>query len=335
MAESNSNLKSKHEAFLNEYKGNIFEFIVAKKLAQYFKIEARFISSLSEEYLNELSLYENRLRELDRNLFKLIAQIGENVSKEIIKFYSITSLKEIQLIGKKDGLSRDQKWCEGDILLFLPQKTLPLSLKLYKKNSFVNTKSGGIKSFLSKYFSLFEFSEKAQLRLTKNSEIEFMGMGQKLYDIAGLGSFSGFDQTWFAEGYSDRPGELPEEMKAILYIYYHKLITFIYEEFNKYFKEDPSAFKKSLIPLVGFSDQKIEQVICSHNGAYQKIETNFYQMNDIDNSFKNLKLLAFKDKIASFEISTDKSIIQIRIKPMNKFTVAGVKINCSVKYKDK
>ena len=324
---------SQHEAFLNEYKGNIFEFLVAKLISQHFEIEAPFVLSLSDHYLKELGLYEDRLRELDRSLFVEISSMAQKTSISLIKVLQIKLMNRIIIVGKEDGRSKSKRWHEGDVVLFSGKKTYPLSLKLYRNSSFVNTKSGGIKSFLSKYFNQHKSSFEDQKVLTSISEFEFFQMGQKLYDVAGLGEFLGFSEKWFDQGYSDRPGELPQEMREILYEYYHKLILTIYQYFLSYKKENKEFFLKSMAPLIGFTSDEVVQVICSHDKSYKKIKTDIYKIEDVIEGIEDLDLIAVKDKISSFEISSKRFQLQIRIKPMNKYTVAGVKINCSVKYK--
>ena len=324
---------SQSEAFLNEYKGNILEFILAQICAKYLNCEVDFISSVPEEYLKELSLYEKRVRELNRSLYDSLAVIGQIAFEQIIKEIELSGSGRVELVGKKDGVGKNNRWHEGDFVIFDHKNVVPISLKLYKKKSFVNTKSGGVKSFITKYFSAFITSEKDQIELSQVAELEFTQMGQKLFDIAGLGEFQGFGDEWFNQNYSDRPGELSKEMREILFRYYNKIASALHHFLKKYLEQNSILFFQALLPLFGFSSRDIVQVICTHRDNYKKIEANIYRCEDIEKRLDSFILEPLRKEISSFEISSDNAILQIRIKPMNKFTVPGLKINCSINYK--
>ena len=55
------------------------------------------------------------------------------------------------------------------------------------------------------------------------------------------------------------------------------------------------------------------------------------EMTDLDEELRSLKFRMDDKEKSSFEISLSKILLQIRCKPMNKFTVPGLKINCSIK----
>jgi hypothetical protein len=44
------------------------------------------------------------------------------------------------------------------------------------------------------------------------------------------------------------------------------------------------------------------------------------------------RLLPFEN-VSSVELDIEGDLLQIRVKPMNKFTTTAIKINCSVKFK--
>ena len=46
---------------------------------------------------------------------------------------------------------------------------------------------------------------------------------------------------------------------------------------------------------------------------------------------KTLKINGLKKGLSSFEIGLESLTLQIRVKPMNIFTVPAMKVNCSVK----
>nr|MBP9682228.1 hypothetical protein [Bacteriovorax sp.] len=50
------------EAILNEFKGNLFEFLVAQGLARKSNIEDQFLLSLPTEFKSRLGTYEELIR---------------------------------------------------------------------------------------------------------------------------------------------------------------------------------------------------------------------------------------------------------------------------------
>jgi hypothetical protein len=77
-------------------------------------------------------------------------------------------------------------------------------------------------------------------------------------------------------------------------------------------------------------DRKIIQVSCYHQQhrlksiEIKKFEDLFYPEIDV-------VIEPLKENMSSFDILIGKTTLQIRVKPMNKFTTASYKINCSIK----
>ena len=57
-----------------------------------------------------------------------------------------------------------------------------------------------------------------------------------------------------------------------------------------------------------------------------------HDIERIMSELKSIRLGSVKEAKSSFEIFLEDFILQIRIKPMNKFIVPAHKVNCSVRY---
>ena len=193
----------------------------------------------------------------------------------------------------------------------------------------MNTKSGGVKSFFQEYFKL---APEVQQSFNQLVDLEFSRMGYELHEWKGL-EFSGDFNQWVKHGFSELPGELEPEGRAILKSYYSRLAFKMHEILTKAFSEDSKGFISSLPRLMGFSSENILQAICFHDfksGTAAVIDIHRFQ--DLKKSLKLVKILPFDD-ISSVEIMLGDWSLQLRIKPMNKFTTTAIKINCSVKLK--
>lgn len=332
------NLK-KLENSLNELKGNLFEFLVGQLLARHFHVEEDYLTSLPRPFRQQLSFYESLLRQNDRELLKLLPHLAQEVVQVILTQLSVP-VERVLLVGKLNTLRQlEESLGEADLLLFVQNKVLPLSLKLCKVNAFVNTKNAGVQSFLKKYFSFFtalsgEIAGQQELNLFLTES--FLRMGHELYQCADLDFPGYFDYQWGEAGYSDLPGELPPHMRNVVYEYYSQVITKIYSLLQSYRQRDPEQFLRALYPLCGFADPKILQVICFHGeGKESRYQLKGIHLLNLEDCRRNLDHVAFpplKKGISSFAINMKDSILQIRVKPMNKFTVPSPKVNCSVKF---
>ncbi len=140
-------LDLRKEALLNEYKGSLFEFLVASNLAAKLNFESSFLDDLSE---NQLSMYEQQepyLRNHFPSLLVSLPKLAEFTAKKIIKKLNLVSIEKIDLIGMNAG-----SLTEADIIISSQGTKYPISLKISKKGSFTNTKSAGVKTFFIKYF---------------------------------------------------------------------------------------------------------------------------------------------------------------------------------------
>lgn len=329
---------SQKEALINEIKGNLFEYLVAHEVARAKGIESQFLIKFSGEMKSMFSKYESWLRENDRDLIVKLPRLAREMALKISNKITTEDghFSDIFVIGKMTGAHHNDIFKEADILLLSGQKQFPISLKLCKKNAFVNTKSGGAKSFISKYFSLFD--KAPLLQETFNSFIDdgFSQMGHELYSLYDLDFPGRFDSTWERP---DLPGELNETEKEILYEFYRKLNQQLYHLLQEFYHEDKEKFVRALMPLLGQGDSQVIQAICFHkdkrkDGVVSRYELDKVLVKSFEEYCDALEFSPLNKEISSFDIKLGDDLLQIRIKPMNKFTTASYKINCSIRYGD-
>lgn len=316
------------EALFNEVKGSLFEYLVARKLSQNSSIELDFISGLDKNYLAILGQQDRMIRQFYPEMLPFLAQVSTQCVEAIQDTYGSKWIM-IKLLGKftKNQMQEDLK--ETDLLLVNAQsEQFLLSLKLNKKSAYVNTKSAGVRSFLLQYFPYLEAY--FQDEFSKVIDLEFFSMADALHRMNEL-DFQGNFQEWVRLGHSELPGDLSREERDVLKKYYARLSLKLHEILSYAQEKYPQEFVKSLYPLMGFSDERIKQVVCYHEfkaGHDSSIE--IHDLKDIYS--ESISIADFKDT-ASVEVSSKLWSLQIRIKPMNKFTTTAIKVNCAVKFK--
>ena len=334
------------EAILNECKGNIFEFLVTQGLAQKSSLEAPFLLSLPNEFKNQLGVYEDLIRVHEPRLLHLLPALVREVVDAIWMNLDLESHKFTQwnVIGKMVGTNLSDVWNETDIVGLYTDlqnnnqdqrdKKLALSLKLTKGHSFTNTKSAGVKSFLTKYFCGFDSQWLNRLQQDLNHEVDesFLQMGHKLYRMADLEFTGSFNSKW-SEQFSELPGELMPEMRQVVHANYHRVAHKLSELLLQLKEQNKILFFESLYALCGLGHKEIIQVNCFHQDYLLKN----ISIKSFDDLFikarKECLLLPIKDMASSVEVLLSDLLLQIRVKPMNKFTTAAYKINCSIKVK--
>ncbi len=328
------------EALLNECKGNLFEFLVTQNLAIHSQIESQFLFSLPSDFKNRLIEYEQIIRDND---LRLLVSLPELASKVAHFFFEKTTIDPLlfyqwNVLGKLVSSDHSGLWNETDVVGFYndpfgKHQKVELSLKLVKENSFVNTKSAGVKSFISRYFSSYgQLSLDYQSLLNIEVEDSFFKMGHRLYQEIDK-DFSGtFDQNW-KSNYTELPGELPEDLSIIVFENYFSIAKKLHSFLQELYLLDQNLFMNSLASLCGFGNPDIIQLNCYHQ-AYEIRSIEIKRVFDLfPENGTQFKILPLKDRSSSIEIEVSHYLLQLRIKPMNKFTTAAYKINCSIKEK--
>lgn len=325
------------EAILNECKGNLFEFLVAQGLAARCQLEGQFLLSLPKEFKEQLASYEELIRNHEPRLLTKLPVLSNLVVEKTWEKLQLKAqdFKAWNVIGKMVATNNTRTWNETDIAATLnDNRILALSLKLTKDHSFTNTKSAGVKSFLAKYFHKFDTQILRTFQSELNREVDesFLMMGHRLYQIADLEFKGSFCQQWSAR-YSELPGELNEEMRAIVHENYHRVALKLSYLLNRLKEVDARLFFESLYALCGFGHPEIVQINCYHQD-YDLKEISIYNFNEIFMKCNNeCSILPLKNFASSVEIILGNTLLQVRVKPMNKFTTAAYKINCSIKVK--
>lgn len=325
------------ESLKSEMKGNLFEYLVGLEISKVLGVKAQYLIDLNEQLKQQLQDYEQRLRISDEELLNILKRFSKLAVGEILDF--LPRGEKVLLVGKIKGNSLVKSFFEGDIVLFHKRELIPISIKLIKKGSFVNTKSGGVQSFIRKYFSQFDNNEVLQESLNFSLEEAFQDMGRELYQKIGEQFNGKFDRRW-TDSYEEYPGALPEEFREIVQLFYFRVLKELFRAFEIFSQKSKKEFLKSLLILAGFSHEKSIQIKTSY--SKRKDEKLIYEKTSIMNyetfqkEFNDCKICKLKEDErtrSSFEIEFKKYFLQIRLKPMKKFTVPGLKVNCSIKAK--
>lgn len=321
--------QTKKEALFNEVKGSLFEYLVGRRLASLGGDELSFIEKLDKNYLNVLSQQDRMIRQFYPGMLPFLNDATRVSVDELIKFLKETP-RNPQLMGKFINSSLAPELHETDLLLETSKGSLPLSLKLNKKNAFVNTKSGGIKSFFNQYFSFLNSS--IQEEFNRKVDQEFTRMSYELYALNDL-EYNGDFSQWVKMGKSELPGELNGNERAVLKSFYARIAFEMHEILSKGLEEQPELFQNSLPALMGFSEPSILQLICFHDfKGTGPLEVMIHGLPDISVFLQETRIKSF-GSTSSVEIEIGNWALHIRVKPMNKFTTTAIKINCSVKFK--
>lgn len=315
------------EALFNEVKGSLFEYLVALNLAKQSNLELDFIQSIDKNYFNVLTQQDRMIRKFYPEMLSFLMGVAQKTSHQIFQYFKNESVRPI-LCGKISQSNEEEDLFETDLKLIYDTREELVSLKLNKKSSYVNTKSGGIKSFFSNYFSFVGSS--VQEEFNRFIDLEFERMSRELHNLHGL-EYTGSYRAWVSSGLSELPGELDTESRNILKSYYARIALRMHEIFERIIQNNKNELTKSLPALMGFSSDKIIQVTCFHDfkGGGEPIIT-IHSLNEVLNK-NDIELIPFH-QVASVEFKTNNWSLQVRVKPMNKFTTTAMKINCSLKY---
>lgn len=320
--------QTKKEALFNEVKGSLFEYLVAKRLASMNQAELTFHQSLDKNYLNVLSQQDRMIRQFYPEMLPFLEQMsGATVEALVAHFGGIP--QNPRLLGKFINSSVRHEFHEADLLIQWHQD-IPVSLKLNKKNAYVNTKSGGIKSFFNQYFGFID--PDVQQKFNQLVDLEFNRMAVELHAFHDL-EYPGTFSLWVGQGLSELPGELSPPERRILKQYYARLAHVMHQILTQAMEQDEKLFSCSLPALFGLSSPQILQVVCFHDfktSAPPEIEIHTYQQ--LASELAKVSIRPFQN-ISSVELELGGWSLQIRIKPMNKFTTTAIKMNCSVKFR--
>lgn len=327
---------SQNEALINEFKGNLFEYLVGAQLARHINCEADFMRSLDKELASRLRSYEDWLWQNDQVLAQQLPILAKQAGEELLGHLG-QEFSKVLVVGKLAGGSHDESFGEADLLLLdKHEKVFPISLKLCRKGAYVNTKSAGVRSFLSKYFSPIHRMALAQEELNLILDHSFAEFSQVLHKRHGLDEEDSFGNAWKEADLPLLPGSLEIADQELLQEHYFRIISLIYDSLADAFKNERQQFDLAMASLLGLKAETLIQMTCFHHQDKQQR----YQIDHIDivhqqERLKQLGQAKLSPPIkgqASFSIQYPWGVFQVRVKPMNKFTQAALKVNCSVRH---
>lgn len=322
--------QTKKEALFNEVKGSLFEYLVAKEIARLGSEELQFQETLDRNYLHVLSQQDRMVRQFYPEMLPFLSQVSKITVSRLIEYLGRLPASP-RVMGKFSNSSLHEELHEADLLVKLDESLLPVSLKLNKKNAYVNTKSGGIKSFFQQYFPFLDTV--IQEKFNQFVDLEFGRMAFELHALHDL-DYAGHFGLWVQRGLSELPGELDQESRIILKNYYARIAQEMHQILSRAKEQDPRSFAASLPPLMGFGKSEILQVVCFHEfPSAEDSEIDIHTYNDLEKHLNEAMIGEFKS-IASVELDIGPWSLHVRVKPMNKFTTTAIKINCSVKVRN-
>lgn len=331
-----SRIQIKRKNLHNEYKGALFEYLIGEEISLHYNLFSLFTKNIPVKLLRFLKKYQEKIFNVDPQLIRNLPLFARE-SMIHLKKYLPENASGVFLVGKNFGDRHKDEYFESDIYVTRSEgDDFKLSLKLCKWNAFVNTKNGGVQSFIERYFPFpdaFHVQEKINLKLDQYyeemvKELLILG-GFKWLQSDDMMAF--FLKNWQSK-YSNLPGELPIEMREILFDFYFKIISEIYKVIESYYEENPKVFLESLYPLLGFGGPGIYQLNAFHHQHESLKGVHVICFNEIFNESKNLKIEPPKKGTSSFHLVFKYYMLQVRVKPMNSFMVKGLKVNCSVKH---
>jgi hypothetical protein len=326
----------REQALLNEYKGNLYEYLVAVSLSSLYSCEAKFLTGLTQDFRKMLVIQESFIREYFPNLLYDLPVLAKSLANDLFESLNIenTNSIEIELIGKAAMASHDERYAEADILIRTGDINYPLSIKLSKAHAFVNTKSAGVKSFISKYFvSTNVNTSKLQNDLNIKTDKLIEELSLELHRVNDI-EYSDDYVNWISQNKPGLPGQLVGDSRVIYKSFLYSLNCEIYNTVSELYKANKEEFSRSILPLIGFSEKSIIQVTTYYKNVddrYHLYKNSIDSFNNIKNDLNLITLGERKENAANIDIFFKDRTLQLRLKAMNKFTSKSYKINCSVK----
>jgi hypothetical protein len=329
-----SSLTRSEESLLNEYKGNVFEFLVGQTIAKEHNLEAAFLKGLNPDLLKMLETQQRFIQQKAPYLLRNLPTLANKLSCEILETLHIDQLNRVEQCGKIALGTHYEELGEADLILYSDKQEFPISIKLNKAGSYINTKSAGLKSFLPKYFQEFSESEGKQIELNHFIELGFTKVLHQMHDFYGL-RYEGSVATWKEKGLPVLPGELPEELKMLLHNHYYDVSIKIHSVIRDFISQDKNKIKHCLFKLMGASHSKIVHANCLYKKNSEEYEFESCDVLYLASMSNGVIEIQEKKESASVEVIVDSHILQLRVKPMNTFINGGFKLNCSIRPLDR
>ncbi len=123
-------------------------------------------------------------------------------------------------------------------------------------------------------------------------------------------------------------------MRERLHAFYARLAQALQHRLAKIETGHPAAFSTGLVRLCGLAVPEMIQLVCFHEMHGKNPEQADVRIHHQAMLLERLPARQWRPlaESASCEIELKDWLLQIRIKPMNKFTTTAIKINCSVRF---
>jgi hypothetical protein len=328
---------------LNEWKGCLFEYLVAKSFSVVSHEPSYFQQKIPPAMIETLWSYQKSLYQQHQKLYHCLPLWAEETANAIkgMPQYQEKELWKVWWSGKgKEVLTKKN---EADVMLYFSGgTTLLCSLKLSRYASYVNTKNAGVKSFFSRFFS-YAWNSYKQKQYEEKLDLLFSQLTWRLYHTVTHheqeeldASSLSLDQYWQSKGKPLLPGQLDAEERKWVHHWYFEVMSLIYQEIHLIFY-DPQ-WKEELIEswpkLLGREEGELVQVVAFHDGhdGLHLKKIFILEHEFIRRQLNQARLGVLGVGKSYMEIFFPGMILQIRVKPMNHFTVQSLKINCSVKF---
>lgn len=334
---SQNNSLAQSESLLNEVRGNLFEYLIASNLAQRYGLSHEFNSVQEPNLVQQLQDYQNYLLQEKSELLSQLVSLSRPCAQDLFSYLSShhknLSIKNVLVLGKvQSDLSKLYE--EADILVQNGgDQALGISLKMINHRGSINTKSGGARSFIEKYFNQISLSSESQKEFNSCIDESFERMSQRVCDILGIDYFGQNNSDWRDELESRLPGQQIPEVREIIHESYQKMAIKLFEIFHQLLNQNREEFLSGLVSLCGISSKNNISAIFQYKEDYVLHDSHFLDFNSVKCFIESGSLQNDAPKKSSFDYSTDRFDLMIRIKPMNEFTVPSYKINCSLKLK--
>ena len=87
--------KAQKEAYINEYKGHVFEFLLAHELMKLLGKEVEFLGSIEQKDLSLLQVYQGKLNALDPFMSLRLPLLAQHTAKSLRELESFQSFSSI------------------------------------------------------------------------------------------------------------------------------------------------------------------------------------------------------------------------------------------------
>lgn len=321
------------ESLLNEMRGNLLEYLVAWNLAKHFKILKKFEAEQDPELFEQFRTYQSfilqKFPDLPQKLKGLAGELSEALIRQLPPTLTKEKVLSIRVIGKLVGTKRN----EADILFQTEQGEVGLSLKMMHTHGFVNTKSGGAQSFIEKYFGPITGAGDIQKSFESCVLETFQQMVRQSCSLLDIPLEYANDDRWKDYLDSRLPGQQIPAVKEKIHQAYNKMAIELHQSFQQLYQVNPLEFKQCLLQLYGLSHPRNFSVLCFYDKDYTLDQMELIYPEQVVKELEQMQIQLDPPHRSSFNIETPQKILQVRIKPMNEFTVPSYKINCSVKIK--